>query len=112
MRKIVAATTPVYGGVSSSRSGSHPPRQARRSTERGEVIPSDRTRGDSVRATPDAKDHGGPRTQQTKDGFKSEWQPHTTGVTPPVFTRPGKTLSLPRLTVHWLSVTRATKGRC
>jgi hypothetical protein len=49
-------------------------------------------------------------TSGGKDGFKSEWQPHTTGVTPPVFTRPGKTLSLPRLTVHWLSVTRATEG--
>ena len=44
MRKTTAATTRVYGDALSSQSGFLQLRRAHRSTERGEVIPLDRTR--------------------------------------------------------------------
>src|SRR6476661_7178544 len=123
MRKITAATTPVCGDVSSSRSGSRPLRQSRRSTERGEVIPSDRTRTLHGRRKRGRQRPGNPRCERSQRPpvqakGKTDSKVNTTTKKPVIdnwgdsagFHAARQDAQLPRLTVHWLSVTRATEG--
>ena len=119
----MAATTPVYGDVSSSRSSSRPRRQSRRSTERGEAIPFGLNLGVAWPRKVGRQRPGNPRCERSQRRpaqakGKTASKVNATTKKPIIdnwgnsagFHAARQDAQLPRLTVHWLSVTRATEG--